>query len=137
MDTVRDIHGVKVLICAAESQLLARESDATHFISAAWQQNAALVAIPVARLDPGFFRLSTRLAGESVQKFVNYNIRIAVVGDFFAWTAARKPPRDFECEANRGPMKWLVAHMKEFEQQLAPTLERTIPSPALPNSHEQ
>lgn len=29
-----------------------------------------------------FFALSTRLAGEILQKFVNYGIRLAVYGDF-------------------------------------------------------
>ncbi|HQE49580.1 MAG TPA: DUF4180 domain-containing protein, partial [Fervidobacterium sp.] len=40
-----------------------------------------------------FFDLSTRLAGEILQKFVNYNIKIAIVGDFSKYTS--KSLRDF------------------------------------------
>jgi hypothetical protein len=40
-----------------------------------------LVIIPAQRLDPDFFRLRTGVAGEFVQKFVTYRLRLAVVGN--------------------------------------------------------
>ena len=33
-------------------------------------------------LEPNFFELRTGLAGEILQKFVNYHIQLAIVGDF-------------------------------------------------------
>ena len=49
---------------------------------------------------PEFFDLSTGLAGETLQKFVNYGVRIAIVGDF---TEVRSPSlRAFITESNRG-----------------------------------
>jgi len=62
---------LRVLICAPDGPLLAKESDVDDFLSAAWSQDAAMVGIPVGRLSDDFFRLSTRLAGAVVQKFVN------------------------------------------------------------------
>ena len=47
-----------------------------------------------------FFRLSTGLAGEILQKFINYQIKLAIVGDFSGYTS--KPLRDFIRECNRG-----------------------------------
>ena len=52
------------------------------------------------QLDESFFRLSTGLAGEVLQKFVNYQMRLAIVGDFTAYTS--KPLKDFIYESNQG-----------------------------------
>ena len=47
-----------------------------------------------------FFKLSTCLAGEVLQKYVNYRFKLAVVGDFSLYTS--KPLKDFIRESNRG-----------------------------------
>lgn len=47
-----------------------------------------------------FFVLSTCLAGEILQKFINYGIRFAIYGDFSAYTS--KPLKDFMYESNKG-----------------------------------
>lgn len=47
-----------------------------------------------------FFVLSTCLAGEVLQKFVNYGIRLAIYGDFSGYTS--KPLKDFMYESNHG-----------------------------------
>lgn len=47
-----------------------------------------------------FFQLSTKLAGEILQKFINYKMKIAFVGDFSVYTS--KSLRDFIYECNRG-----------------------------------
>ena len=47
-----------------------------------------------------FFVLSTRLAGEILQKFINYGVRFAIYGDFSHYTS--KPLKDFMYESNRG-----------------------------------
>jgi hypothetical protein len=47
-----------------------------------------------------FFDLRTGLAGEVLQKFSNYRMRLAIVGDFSHLTS--KSWRDFIRESNRG-----------------------------------
>ena len=47
-----------------------------------------------------FFILSTGLAGEILQKLINYGGRIAIYGDYSHYTS--KPLRDFITESNRG-----------------------------------
>lgn len=47
-----------------------------------------------------FFVLSTGLAGEILQKFVNYGVRCAIYGDYSHYTS--KPLRDFIYESNSG-----------------------------------
>ncbi|MEW6642788.1 MAG: DUF4180 domain-containing protein [Pseudomonadota bacterium] len=118
-DTLHDLHGVRVLILAADGPKLATESDSQTFLSAAWEHDAAMLAIPVSRLDPAFFQLSTRLAGAVLQKFVNYRVRLAVVGDIATFTRASNALRDFIVETNRGRSAWFVADLDELKQRLA------------------
>lgn len=47
-----------------------------------------------------FFILSTGLAGEILQKFINYQVKFAVCGDYSKY--ASKPLRDFIYESNNG-----------------------------------
>ena len=47
-----------------------------------------------------FFDLGTRLAGEVLQKFINYQVKFAIVGDFSGYKS--KSLRDFIYESNSG-----------------------------------
>lgn len=47
-----------------------------------------------------FFILSSGLAGEILQKFINYQFRIAIYGDYSSYTS--KPLKDFIYESNNG-----------------------------------
>jgi hypothetical protein len=51
-------------------------------------------------LHPDFFVLSTRMAGDILQKCVNYQFRLAIVGDHSGYTS--KPLKDFIYESNKG-----------------------------------
>jgi hypothetical protein len=51
-------------------------------------------------LSPEFFDLENGMAGEILQKFSNYRMQLAVVGDFSRHS--RKSVRDFIYESNQG-----------------------------------
>ena len=63
-----------------------------------------------------FFILSTGLAGEILQKFVNYQVKMAVYGDFSRYTS--KPLRDFIYESNQGEHFWFVPTREEALRRL-------------------
>lgn len=67
--------------------------------------------LPKAALAEDFFRLPTGLAGEILQKFVNYRMRLAVVGDFSSYTS--KSLKDFIYESNKGNGVFFVAEEEE------------------------
>jgi hypothetical protein len=117
-DRVYDIGEVRVLECAAEGPKLARAGDVSDFISAGWEHQAAMVAIPVARLAADFFRLRTGLAGETIQKFVNYRIGLTIVGDVSAFTQDSAALRDFINESNRGQHVWFVSGIADLHDRL-------------------
>ncbi|MBP2471298.1 hypothetical protein JOF53_000170 [Crossiella equi] len=75
--------------------------------------------VPVERLPEEFFKLRTGVAGAVVQKFVNYNVKLAVVGDLSARIAASPTLADFVREANRWRQLWFVASEAAFHTKLA------------------
>lgn len=119
MDMIRELHGTTVLICAENGPPLAAERDINDFLGAAGAAEATMVAIPVARLDPAFFQLATRLAGGVAQKFVNYRVRLAIIGDISAECAQSKALRDFVYESNRGQALWFVDDLAALDARLA------------------
>lgn len=58
-----------------------------------------------------FFILSKGLAGEILQKYVNYGGRIAIYGDYSHYTS--KPLKDFIYESNKGKDVFFVATQDE------------------------
>jgi hypothetical protein len=47
-----------------------------------------------------FFNLKTRLAGDILQKFVNYQVKLAIAGDFSQYSS--QSLQDFMRECNKG-----------------------------------
>ena len=83
-----------------------------------WGQDADLLVVPVERLAPEFFRLSTGLAGEVLQKFVNYGYQVAIVGDIDAYLAASSALRDFVRESNSGRHVWFLPDRAALDARL-------------------
>ncbi|MEU3446566.1 DUF4180 domain-containing protein [Streptomyces thermolilacinus] len=117
--TLREIHGVPVLMCDREGEPIAGERDAVDLVGNAAYQGARWVVVPAARFDAAFFRLRTRVAGDIVQKFANYRVGLAVVGDIEAHTSASAALRDFVRECNRGTQTWFVPSLQALADRLA------------------
>lgn len=64
-----------------------------------------------------FFILSSGLAGEILQKYINYGARIALYGDFSHYTS--KPLKDFIYESNQGRDVFFAATQEEAISMLA------------------
>ncbi len=108
-----------MVICAPDGPKLCDERDATDLIGTAFGHQAEWVVVPVERLSDDFFTLSTRLAGLVIQKFVNYRMRLVVVGDISARLADSATLRDFVRETNRGRQVWFVTDLAELDARLA------------------
>jgi hypothetical protein len=113
------LHGTRVLVYAAEGPLLRKGQDASDLISEARSENATLAVVPIARLDPAFFDLKTGIAGEMVQKFVNYGLKVAILGDTSALAAKSKALHDFIYESNRRGSVWFLTDRQELDERLA------------------
>ncbi|MFI5827897.1 DUF4180 domain-containing protein [Streptomyces sp. NPDC051578] len=119
-DVVVRQHGVPVLVCDAEGARIATVQDALdHLIGVAFQ-GADMVAVPTVRFDDGFFDLRTGLAGAVMQKFVDYRLRLVVVGDLSPHLRSGTALRDMVREANRGRHVWFVPDLAALAARLAP-----------------
>ena len=76
-------------------------------MSAKYDVGTKNIIIPKNLISEDFFILSTGLAGEILQKFVNYGGRIAIYGDYSHYTS--KPLKDFIYESNKGKDVFFVA----------------------------
>jgi len=64
-----------------------------------------------------FFDLSTKLAGDVLQKFINYHMKVAFVGDFSVYTS--KSLKDFIYESNNGDHIFFLPDEKQAIEKLS------------------
>lgn len=67
-----------------------------------------------------FFILSSGLAGEILQKFVDYRFRIAIYGDYSKYTS--KPLKDFIYESNNGRDIFFTDDLEHAIEKLSDTI---------------
>ncbi|MFG2102547.1 DUF4180 domain-containing protein [Micromonospora echinaurantiaca] len=116
-DVLQQRAGVQVLVCDPAGPPVASEQDALDLIGAAFL-GAQVVAVPASRLDERFFALGTRFAGEVMQKFVNYRLRLAVVGDISRHLAASSALRALVEESNRAGHIWFLPDLDALDARL-------------------
>ncbi|MCA0276790.1 MAG: DUF4180 domain-containing protein [Proteobacteria bacterium] len=119
MTELIEIETLRVLSFHGDEKVIRVAGDANDFIADAWAHHADLLAIPLAQLGPDFLKLSTGVAGEVFQKFVNYRLRCAIVGDIAAELEASKALRDFVRETNEGKSIWFVPDLDALRARLA------------------
>jgi len=98
-----DLCGKNLDIALIESSgpVLQNAQDALDLIMSVCYETGLLKCIlPKERLSPAFFSLRTGLAGEVLQKFINYHMKVAIVGDYAGYKSG--PLRDFIYESNNG-----------------------------------
>lgn len=117
-DRIFEAPAGRVFLCAADGPLLDGDRGAADLIGAAYGSGAETIAIPTTRLPPGFLDLSTRIAGEMLQKLVNYRFRVAILGDISAAMEGSSALRDFVRESNRGATVWFAADLEALEARL-------------------
>lgn len=98
------------LIAAVDEDgiVIANAQDALDLMATAYHTlGCGKLLIPKENICREFFDLKTGLAGEILQKFTNYGMRLAIVGDFS--NIQSKALRDFIYESNNGSQVFFVA----------------------------
>lgn len=93
-----------------ESFLIKETQDALDLLGDVWFNNCYNVIIREENLHPDFFRLHTKLAGDILQKFSTYSMRLAIIGDFAKYKS--KNLQDFIRESNRGNRVFFVENVE-------------------------
>ncbi len=102
--------GIKAAVLTAGEKLVTLQ-DALDIMASAWYEGCVGVIMPRECLPEDFFRLRTGFAGEILQKFTTYNMKIAVTGDFSGYSS--QSLRDFIYESNKGRQVFFKATMEE------------------------
>ena len=126
-DHVSTHDDLRVLVCAPGGPVLRNDRDAADVIGEAFGEDAALIVLPVERLDPGFFTLATGIAGAIVQKFAQYGLRLVIRGDVSEHLARSSAFSAFVREADRGHQLWFVADDAELRARLASRGVNAVP----------
>ncbi|MEU6132333.1 DUF4180 domain-containing protein [Saccharopolyspora sp. NPDC047091] len=116
-DVIEERAGVPVLVCDPAGPPVATEQDAVDLIGAAYL-GAEAVVVPVDRLAPEFFTLGTGLAGQVLQKFAQYRLPLAVVGDLTEQLTASGALRALVRESDRRDQVWFVPDGAALEARL-------------------
>lgn len=94
-------NNLSVAIITADQPVITDVQSALDLaMTAKYETGCTNIAINKEAIVDDFFVLSTRLAGEVLQKFTNYGVRLAIFGDFSKYTS--KPLKDFIYESNKG-----------------------------------
>ncbi|MFC4812824.1 DUF4180 domain-containing protein [Paenibacillus sp. GCM10023250] len=78
---------------------------------ASYNGDAHKLLLDKANVAEEFFELRTKLAGDILQKFTNYGVKLAIVGDFGGYGS--KSLRDFIYECNQGKRFFFLADRAE------------------------
>jgi hypothetical protein len=108
----------KVVVVNSKSAIINDGQSALDFaVNIAYEHGCRNIAVNKAAITEDFFRLSTGLAGEVTQKFVNYRFRLAIIGNFSEYTS--KPLHDFIYESNNGSHLYFVTGEDEAIERLS------------------
>ena len=92
---------MSVAVIHSDEHLITDVQSALDLImSVKYETGCKNIAVNKEAIVDDFFILSTCMAGEILQKFINYGVKFAIYGDFSQYTS--KPLRDFMYESNRG-----------------------------------
>ncbi len=106
-----------VLVESDEPVITDAQSAIDLLMSAQYDVGSKNIVIPKQLVAEDFFVLSTGLAGEVLQKYVNYGGRMAIYGDYSHYTS--KPLKDFMYESNKGRDFFFVSTRDEAVAALA------------------
>lgn len=104
------------LVESRETVITDAQSAIDLLMAAKYDLGTKNIVISKQLIAEDFFILSTGLAGEILQKFVNYSGRIAIYGDYSRYTS--KPLKDFIYESNKGKDIFFVATQDEAIERL-------------------
>ncbi len=94
--TIDDLPAAEII---SDRILISSIQDALDLMVICGEHGAGHIILHKKNLNENFFDLKTGLAGEILQKFVNYNVKLTVIGDFSHYKSTAL--QDFIRESNR------------------------------------
>ena len=97
---VHDINNTKIAVVTSEKIIINTAEDGLDLLGNLYYQGFDNIILNEKNITSDFFDLKNRMAGEILQKFSNYRVRLAIVGDFSKYKS--NSLSDFIFESNKG-----------------------------------
>lgn len=111
-------NGTDIAVISSDEVLITDVQSALDLaMTVSYETGSSKIVIDKKAICEDFFVLSTGMAGEALQKFVNYHVRVAIYGDYSHYTS--KPLKDFIYESNHGKDFFFLSTKEEAIQRLA------------------
>lgn len=108
---------VKIAVVNSDEVLITDVQSALDFIATVgFETDCYRIVLNKSAICEDFFDLKTRSAGEILQKFINYNVKLAIVGDFSVYDS--KSLRDFIYESNNGKHIFFLTDIDQAIEKL-------------------
>ncbi len=113
-------NGIDIAVVSGDEIVIVDTQSALDLaMTVKYETGAERIVIDKSVICGDFFILSTGMAGEILQKFMNYHVKVAVYGDYSHYTS--KPLKDFIYESNQGKDFFFVSTKEEAERRLKGT----------------
>lgn len=93
------LNNSKIAEVISDTIVINTAEDGIDLMGDLYYQGFESIVLHEQNITPDFFDLKTRIAGEILQKFSTYRVRLAIVGDFSKFTS--KSFNDFMYESNK------------------------------------
>lgn len=114
---IHQINNIKIAEVTAENIVITNAEDGLDLLGNLYFQDVDRIIIQEKSITPDFFDLKTGIAGELLQKFSNYRVRLAIVGDFSSYQG--KSIKDFIYESNKlGQINFVATQSEAIERLL-------------------
>ena len=111
-------NNIQIAVVQSDGCILMDTQSALDLImSVNYETGCDRIAINKEAITEDFFILSTRLAGDILQKFINYRIKFSIYGDFSGYTS--KPLKDFIYECNHGKDVFFASDVDDAVNRLS------------------
>lgn len=107
------------IACVNSNDLIIKDvqSALDLMVAVKYESGCSRIILNKSSICEDFFNLKTKLAGEILQKFINYHVKLAIVGDFSIYTS--KSLKDFIYESNKGHDIFFLADEKQAIEKLS------------------
>ncbi len=110
------IEHIQIAEVLSDEVVIRKIEDGLDLLGNLYYQGFDRIIVDERSITPEFFDLKNGMAGEILQKFSNYRVRLAIVGDFTKYTS--KSLRDFIYESNNGKQVNFVSSAAEAVMKL-------------------
>ena len=111
------LKGKEIAIVSSDEKIITDTQSALDLVmTVKYETGTNKIIMEKRNIADEFFVLSSGMAGEILQKFINYHIKIAIYGDYSKYTS--KPLKDFIYESNKGKDVFFVSSLDEAVEML-------------------